>query len=474
MPSNTLTDELRKIIRDTKCVASAMSVSVSDGDTTSAVLELTRARLILTSSGGTLRGFSLDLTSPLLDTVGKLYQHLHRYPDLAAAADEEMNEMHLSADLEEFGPTDIVRQGMKLRHHTFSDWELDQVLQRAVSRHNPSLSITAIPPAEKQLVLVLAQVEVLRIRAQDASKRKGTDTDVSTLLSIASSLESQYEGDIARLSRVLQPAKEAPTGSIQGGDFVQGKMFRRAPRNGFVNPMGAAAGPPPVPLLEPDERDPEDTMVLVRWVKSPDQHFHSYELWMDTQEDVQRMRESILLSGLPSSGSENAGGAVRVSSSKLMFRAFGASSNKQTVSFATFIESYGQLITKFNVSELEPETDYFFRLYTQNLNFESTGSAVVKVRTLALRAKFSKTLNAYPVTLAVGATATVVFDSTYGTFSPTTHTLTLGGKAVTAVLSSGVTYTFTVPSFFNKGLKDLVVVSPNGLKDVYTAAVLVT
>jgi hypothetical protein len=96
------------------------------------------------------------------------------------------------------------------------------------------------------------------------------------------------------------------------------------------------------------------------------------------------------------------------------------------------------------------------------------------VRTKALRSKFDRDLTALPTTKNIGQTFTVTFDADWGTFSPTTHQVTLGGKVVVPVLVSGTTYTITVPSFFQVGsgkTKDLVVLSPNGLLDVWKDAV---
>jgi hypothetical protein len=473
MPFADLVSELRRVIRDTKPVMTALTVSVQDTAVTSATLELTDGRLILAVSGGTMRGFDLLLVGGLTDTVGKLHQHLQRYPSVAVEANAEMNEEHPTSDLEPFGPIDVRQQGAQLRHHVFSNWELDKILERAALRHNPSISPMAIPAAERELVLTLAQSLVLKIKAQDAVKRKGTDSDVATLLSLAADLETQYERDAKRLQRAIQAVPEAPNGTVGVGDVMTGNLWRRSARTGFKTPLGVAEGPPIVPLLEPDERDPEDTAARVRWTKAKVADFYAYELWMDTREETLRERETSQMAGFAIGGIQPRG-ADRVSSSKLVFRAFGPSANRQTMAFSTFIETQGQLITSFNVGELEPETDYFFRLYVKDLNFEETCSEVVRVRTKALRSKFDRDLTALPTTKNIGQTFTVTFDADWGTFSPTTHQVTLGGKVVVPVLVSGTTYTITVPSFFQVGsgkTKDLVVLSPNGLLDVWKDAV---
>lgn len=477
MPSTTLAGELRRRIKDQRAIVSALTLGSTDASVSLATLEVTGGRLILTAVGGsTLRSLDVDLTSPMFDTIGKLYQQLHRAAGIAVQVCDGADMDHLSVDVEEFAPVDIRQQGTELKHHVFSDWELERVLEGAIRRHNPTFTLASVPPSEWELVLFLAQASISLQQSTDAVKRKGTTADTQTLLQIAEAFERSYEKDARRLRNVIQPPKEAPNGRIQEGDIVMGHVWRRSARNGFNAPMAVAQPPPVVYIQEPGDGDAEDTSIRVSWARSEDVHFHSYELWLDTQPDVHRQREAIVLSGLPTLDPSGAieGGEIRPSTSKCVFRAFGASTNYSTVGFSTFIESYGQNITTFNVPKLEPDTDYYVRLYASNINYNSVASNVIKVRTRPLRTAFDPTTPVSVTSGPAGTVVTVTFDATKAAFT-VACVLELGGKVVTPTILDSYHVTFQVPTFVQKETaKDLVVTSPTGLKSIVFNAFTVT
>jgi hypothetical protein len=450
---DNLIQELRRRIKDQQYAVSSLTIGISDSTVTSADLGLRNGMLTLTVTGGTsVRGFSVDLLSPDLDTVGKLREALQRFLGVVVQVDRDEDPTHLCADYEPFGDTRCYPQAVTLRHRVFSDYELEQILSEALKRHNPGYSLRTVPVAEEGLVLTLAEAVVFRRRAGDVSKRRGVEASVSDLLALANALDgpgSQYEQDARRLRNALGKVPDGPASRIGTGDVAVGYVWRRSARNGFKTPM-AVAPPAEAPLLlESQDGDAEDTNVRVRWEKSQDLYFHSYELWMDVQPEVLPLRESILLSGLPvpSSGAPDSNqGVDRLGTSKLVFRAFGASSNYSTVAFATFIESYGQNITQFNVPTLEPDTDYWFRLRTVDINFVGQLSNVVRIRTRSMRVMFDPTTPYTPSTGAVGSTVTVRFDSTKGVPDSLTK-FSIGGKDVTLTFVSTYVATFVVPSF---------------------------
>lgn len=477
MPTVSLLSELRRRINDNRHIVPAFTLGTTETSTSATVLlEITDGVLIVSVTGTTaVYAVTIDLTQKSYETIGALAGALARVTGLIASLAADADEEHLSVDLEEFGPVDIRAQGATLRHRYFSDWELDQILEAAVRRHNPGMSVSSVPPAEQELVLLLAQAEINRRRVTNAAKRKGTDTDVNGLLAVAAAFEATYESDARRLTRAIEPVREAPEGRIEEGDIILGSMWRKSARNGFLTPMGVAGLPAAPRLLDVEDGDEEDTNVRLRWQRSESKHFHSYELWRDTVENVERQRGAVL--NTPASAprpTDPDAANPRPSSATMVFRAFGGSSNYTQQGFSTFIESYGQLITQFNSPELEPETDYYFRLYVTDQNMNTVGSRVLRVRTKPLRCRWDATLKASPTTGAAGTVVTCTFDSTRGTFTAA-HKLFIGGKSVTPTIVSPYVATFIVPAFVQvREPKDLVVVSPTGLKDVLFSYFTVT
>lgn len=191
MYSPSLLSELRRKIQDVHPTFQCLSVGVTDSMATRAVLECTQGHLILTCTGGTVRGFDIDLLNPRFDTVGKLADQISRMTGMSAVLDNDVNRDHPSNDIDPFGPMDVLTQSFPLRHHYFSDIELQGLLQGAISRHNPSLTPQTLPRGEWELALTLAHAEVLRLKATDATKRKGTSETVSDLMALVRDLEEK-------------------------------------------------------------------------------------------------------------------------------------------------------------------------------------------------------------------------------------------------------------------------------------------
>lgn len=476
MPSTSLIAELRRRVGDVRHVRTALTISTTDAAVTAAVLEVTHGRLVFTPAGGTVLPLDLDLAAPAYDSVGKLHAQLSRFPGLAVRLHQDADGDHLSLDLEEFGPVDIRTQGVDLRTRYFSDWELEQVLAGAVRRHNPTFTSATVPDAERELVLMLAQATVNRQKATDAIRRKGTDSETQVLLSIADSFERAYREDAERLRRVIQPPREAPEGRIQQGDVLVGSTWRRSLRTGRLTPVGAAPPPPPPLLFEPGDGDAEDDNVRLSWQRSEDPHFYAYELWRDVQPQVHRRRDGNLPSGVPAGGND----AIRASSSTLVLYSPGPSGGRWAGIYAGFVERQGQMVASFAAPDLEPETDYYFRLYVVDVNGAAVASQVVHARTRPLRVRFDPLASVSATVAAVGQTLTVNFDPTKGPFTAASVSspgceLRLGDKVVAATIVTPYQVTFVVPSFTQTAApKDLVVTSPTGLQDVKSQVVTVT
>jgi hypothetical protein len=483
MPTSSLILELRRRIRDTRFSRRALGVAVNDPSASSALAEVTNNHLVVTVFGGSgTPSLDLNLSDPRYNTIGRLFNAISRVKNYKVSIDEDAERDHQSTDLEPFGPMEVSETGVDLVHRNFSDSELEGVISEATQRHNPTFNISSLPSTEEVFVLQFAQAIVCRIQAYDATKRKGMDAESGTLLQMARDLEEAYGRDTTRLKRAITSPLEASPNTMAQGDIVTGLQYKRSLRTGQNAPMSGNLPPTAAVLLEPNERDQEDTNIKFQWQRNHDYDFYSYELWLDTRPDVIRVREGVLFANVPFAitpkGPNFAGGLERSTTSKLVFRSFGANSNFQTVAFHTFVEEFGQLITSYVLPDLEPELDYYARLYIIDLNYESVASNVVRYRTKPLRAKFL--IVGTPIAPTSGPNGTVisiVFDPSGGPFYVGQSKIMVGGIFVpdtNIVYTDGYHITAVVPSFVQKGPKDVVVQSPTNLTDLKKLAFEVT
>lgn len=500
----SLLAEFRRTIRDVRHSMRAFGFGISDSTVTSAILEVTDGRFTVTVIGGSqvppTPSLDLDLSNPRYDTVGRLYQVLSRAPGYRCTVDEDADLGHTSLDLEPFGPLNVggsstESQGVDIRTHRFSDFELEELLHNAIQRHNPSFQLATMPAQEYAFVLPLAMANVLRLQAGDAAKRKGLSETVADLLALAGSYEEQYTKDTDRLKRALHSPKEANSNTTDEGDVMLGNMYRRSMRTGFMSPLAMVIKPSDVVLKDPDERDIEDDNVRVVWQRNRDVDFYSYELWMDATPDVVRTREGSLVSaGIPLAFLDVFSGpnppGQRLTTSRMVFRSFGPNSNASRSSFATFVEEFGQLISSYACGALESTTTYYWRLYVIDVNYIAVGSNVVKATTKPLRCRFMlQQMNPNNPSYATGpfidntsGPPGTVFNITcspnYGQFTAA-HQFRIGPKILTA--GSGLTITdpyhiaVTVPTFQNiQQPFDLSIISPTKLVDVQPQSFTVT
>lgn len=486
MITASLVSELRRRIRDVRQAQRALGVQVTDDRASSAFAELTAGHLIFTVSGGTTPSLDLDLTSPRYDVMGKLVQALSRVPGYTVSKDEDINLDADALDLEPFGPLDVRGQSVELRHHIFSDRELGSVLSDAVTRHNPSFTVSSLPPQEAAFVLLLAQASICRTQAQDAAKRKGLDTTVENLLSLATTFEQTYSDDIRRLARAIASPREANPNRMAEGDMVLGTLFRRSPRTGYGAPIAANLAPGPAVLLPPDDRDVEDTNVRVVWERNTSTTFANYELWMDFRAEVERWGDPrwddrnpyIWPDTLPDRDHQAVASRAgrRLGTSRCVYRAFGPNRPADSGSFRGPLDESGQAVHSAVIGPLEPLTTYFFRAYVFDVNGEGTGSNVLALTTQALRCRFSTATSGYlsAYVAAAGTVLTAYFDTTAGAFTAS-HKLFVGEKQVTPTIVSSYVATFVCPAFSYADVsKDLTVVSPTELLDVRPFALRVT
>jgi len=482
--SRTLVSKLRNRIKDERYKISAFSIGITDTGVSSAIIEVNRSRFILTITGGTAPSIDFDLSDDRYETVGQLIAALQAIDGYNVEPNEDAENDHLSSDLMPIPAYELVNKVAAMFHRLFSDEELTSFLAEAAKRHNPNYDVLSVPPEEEMLVLTLAQAAVLRHQAIDAAKRRGLSEDVATLLSVADSLETVYEKDSARLQRVIPSPvlSAAQQNVIREGDLVMGTLVRKSPRNGYMTPMAASLPPDAAVLLDPAPGDIEDINARIRWMRNTEHDFYSYELWRDTKPNVERSRQSVLFNDRNIDPSDLSTSKYdRPTTSKLVFRSFGPNSTRENRAFSAFIESFGQLVNAVidrdykddseNVG-LEPETEYFYRLYVVNVNGDAVASNVLRIKTLPLRARFADTDPITPVTGPAGTSITINATNVVANCR-----VTIGGKALlNPVVTPGAVGTIVgdVPSFNTVGAKDVVLESPTGLFDLKIQGFTVT
>jgi hypothetical protein len=173
----------------------------------------------------------------------------------------------------------------------------------------------------------------------------------------------------------------------------------------------------------------------------------------------------------------------------MVFRSFGAHSNRDNIGWATFVEQAGQLVTTFTdvgskepwpstapnqgammAPPIEPNTTYYYRMFIVSLNYEVVGSNVVFAHTLPLRAMLSESAPLTPLSAYAGDVITLA-----GLRFATGMTITIGGVPCPVTIASPTSATVVMPTFLNPlavGVAyDVVLTSSTGLTDVYAQGV---
>jgi hypothetical protein len=127
---------------------------------------------------------------------------------------------------------------------------------------------------------------------------------------------------------------------------------------------------------------------------------------------------------------------------------------------------------------VEPDTDYFYRLYLMDSNREVVPSNVVRIHTLPFRSRFlrlgnNRDIDFSSLSLRVGGIEGGDTVAISGYFVPGTRA-TLYGKEMPVVSLTSSLLTLTTPVFANPDLRgrtaDIALLSPSGLADVFADA----
>ncbi len=497
-----LVSKLRTRLNDNRASVLAFTLSVT-GTCTKALLEIGQGLLVITVSGGeAMRSIELQLSDPQYATVQRLVNALSRYPWLNVEQAETIDNDAPSIELRVDGFPDISSgKSAVVKSRLWSNGQIEAFLQDGLQLHNPNYTIVSAPKAEYPYILLKANAAALRSLAGDTARRKGLDADADTLLSLAQDLDKQYDSDFERMRRVI-PVAKADMSNVGTGDAIQGTLVRKSYRGWGREPVRAAIPPYPPTLFPPGPNDVEDTRVRLSWSQSRDPYYRTYELWRDTSPNVSRntagynVNTSLAVQPLMPVGSAFTG----VGTSKRVLGGSGVWNQSPTfdgnfywtlsdfrgtpIVTPTFIDGViwdSQLYsnaTPAPVEPLEPDTDYWYKLYLINDNGEASCSEAVKVRTKTQRALFLRgqpgffaadfmdvregplnggTAITFKVTNLVPGVVVVINGKRTFTVSQTLSTIT--------VYSPGQSN----PQFVGMPL-DVALVSPNGLVDIAKAA----
>lgn len=494
-----LVEALRSRLEDDSANIDAFSLALAAGvNAKKALLEIGGGFLNVTVEGGNgVESIRVSLSSPLTNTVGKLVIVLGQKPGYSVMTAQGFEAGHASIDLSlQDGIVDLVKNGKYvLRHRRWSDNELNDFLVDAVSFHNPNYTINTVPAAEQAYVLLKARAAALRVMASSASKRKGLDSNVSDLLKLAADLEQQYEKDRSRQQRVI-PVTKIDESGIGSGDVIVGMLTRRSHRSGYTAPARAAKPPQTPTLLPPSDNDVEDSIVRLRWTHNRDEQFIRYELWRDTQPNVERSLAGLLVSSgnianpqLPQASQfSKPSTSIQVMSSGCVAE----SPSFDGFFFWTYAENAGTGIINVTFADgvvflsgnpsgvsvlgepLEPEMDYYYRLYATNWNGEIVPSNVMRVRTRKMRALFKRESNGALASGVIAPTSGVLAGGTsitiLGSNIEEATEIYIGGKKCNRSSYTSTQIVVTSPVFTNSAFigkpQDVVMRSPTGLIDI--------
>lgn len=488
---------LRSRVADDRAIVSAFVLSAT-GECKSAVVELVNGVLIINVEGGqTVQRITWNFADPKYSTVGRLLAELQKARGYTVLPDQNCVIDHPSSDLVIAGMPDISNKGSAtFRHRIWSDTELMSFLHQAATLHNPNYSgINVVPRTEHPYVLMRAAALAYRVLAADTVRRRHLDADSDRLINLAKDLEQQYQTDTRSMHRVI-PSPKADESKMGTGDVVVGTLVRESLRTGLQGPVRNALPPTAPRLYDAQDDDVEDTTIRLRWSQDRDDSHSHYEVWRDTGPRVERslagrLSDAFTMSLPAQSQVSRAGTAKQVLGAGLaaspiydgFFFWTASEANATSLVNSTFID--GQLENNVGPvgasalgEPLEPETDYYYRIYVVNKNGEYAFSEVKRYRTKALRARLKRSsglVASDALSVLFGAYTGGEALAIKGTHFVEGMRVLLNGKPCTSVTIvdsenlTCVTPVFTNPDWVGKRV-DIVLESPTGLLDIYSNA----
>ena len=474
VPATQMLSTFRARAKDDQHVIPRFSIRYRDKQTRSALLEVSNGwfRVTLRNAPQGREELAIPLHDNRFATLGGLLSHIEREyaSTYEVARTLQFSETHSSMDLETVVGEDLAEnRPVTLHTRLFSDAELLSILQQAVLRHNPGFTLDTVPPAEENLVYQLASAELLRIKGVDASKRRGLEDDPKAMMTQAESYEFAYRQDHSRLRNVIQlPGGSRQTPNLQG-EVNQTFANRFSLRRGFRTPSSHNLPPPKPVLLVPDGTDVQDYSVTIRWEKLHElgEVLEGVELWRDTSPDVRRTKDlevypttSVLVwssrQGGPQSGEA--------------YMTFPGNTRNVTDGYILGLAAAGVPEPSEAQRALQPDTQYYYRLYVFDRNGEYEASDAVPVTTRPARAEFSRNPAVPALSLTEGPRAGGTAVTVRGSSFTDGMRVMIGARDVVDLqVASSDVLTFLTPAAGQRGAacERVTLISASGLKDVY-------
>lgn len=399
---------------------------------------------------------------------------------------------HPASDLSVEGLPELANGGTAtLRHRLFADQDLLRFLSEALPMHNPNYgNTTQVPKAEHPYVLMKATALVYRALAADSARRKQLETDAKTYLALAEAEERQYSQTADKMHRVL-PSPKADESKMGSGDIVTGTFFRQSLRTGTKSNYRNATPPTPPKLNDPIDGAVQDTAVQLTWSQARDEHHSHFEVWRGTSQVVERSLAGRLQGSPLGIGQLPAQSQFApYSTAKQVFGGgLAASPVYDGFFFWTLADTAGGAVVNATFVDgtvsngganigvpLEPDSDYYYRVFSVNRNGEIVPSEVKRVRTRPMRGRFKRTgtqLANDAFTPATGPLAGGTVITVAGTDFAAGMKLMIGDKACSLVSYTSTSAIFTSPAYTNPAFvgqrMDMALVSNTGLVDLVQA-----
>jgi hypothetical protein len=169
----------------------------------------------------------------------------------------------------------------------WSDSEIREALERAIARHTlsvepdsfygwqPPYTVESVPTTHHYLILLLAQIEMLKLQLQDTQQRRGIDLQPEQFVTLKQALEDEYRSTLDLMVRRRPVLTEETAQDLGTGDFLMGQYFRR--RAGDTISPSVHSVPPLATQMEITALG--SGKAQLKWKPSTESNFLRYEIW---------------------------------------------------------------------------------------------------------------------------------------------------------------------------------------------------
>lgn len=296
-----LTDALRSILKDTNFLSRQFDLQIMSG--TTGLVSVINGALTITATAGA-PSFSFSTYTTIAQLVDAINASSNTFK---ATLVQDADPDHDTTDIPLMPPVDALLKPVVFSTRMWSDDELTGILERAVNRHNMSIptdatlkfrgsySLTNLPSEHEYFVLLLGQIEALKVQIQSSVKRKGLDLSVTDFVALKASLEKEYADQLKLFFARRVTLTAADVKDIGSGDIVEGQTYRQSLHTSRRYPFG--------PRIVPSAMAPRPVGVhlmvtalgsgkaLLKWGYNRDPTFYRYEVWRGVTSAVSDISE---------------------------------------------------------------------------------------------------------------------------------------------------------------------------------------